>query len=238
MGELPSFRKHLTHMNSLRLFTASLIAASALTVPGLAQNTHTVQVAPSGFSFEPQDLNVNVGDTVVWVWNGAASHNVNSDDGAFFSGPPTTAPNTFSVTFDNTFLAANPVAGDFYGYHCQPHQGFGMVGSIQVLPERILSSTLAAGSTGNITTSGSIPGNTVIIAYSFSGTGTIPIVYGSLALSPPINQLPPRTADVGGRVLITVNVPIGMAGTTVHLHAAEILGPGDGILTYPLSVTL
>jgi plastocyanin len=225
-------------MNSLRLFTASLVAALAFTVPGLAQNTHTVQVAPSGFSFEPQDLNINVGDTVLWVWNGAIPHNVNSDDGAFFSGAPTVAPNTFSVTFDNTFLAANPVAGDFYGYHCQPHQLAGMVGSIQVLPTRLLTSTLVAGQTGNISTSGSIPGNTVIIAYSFSGAGTIPIVYGSLALSPPINQLPPRTADGSGRVLISVNVPIGMAGTTVHLHAAEILGPGNGILTTPLSVTL
>ncbi len=225
-------------MNNLRLFTASLAAALAFSVPSLAQNTHVVQVAPSGFSFEPQDLNVNVGDTVQWVWNGATAHNVNSDDGVFFSGLPTVAPNTFSVTFDNTFLAANPVAGDFYGYHCQPHQAFGMVGSIQVLPARTLSSTLVAGATGTITTSGSIPGNSVIIAYSFTGAGTIPIIYGSLALSPPINQLPPRTADGSGGVTISVNVPIGMAGSTVHLHAAEILGPGDGILTNPLSVTL
>jgi len=225
-------------MNSLRLFTASLVAALAFTLPGLAQNTHTVQVAPSGFSFEPQDLNINVGDTVLWVWNGAAAHNVNSDDGAFFSGLPTVAPNTFSVTFDNTFLAANPVAGDFYGYHCQPHQLFGMVGSIQVLPARVLTSTLAAGSVGDITVTGATPGNSVIIAYSFTGTGTIPIIYGSLALSPPINRLPPRIADPSGSVRISVSVPIGMAGTTVHFHAAEIFGPGTGILSYPASTTL
>lgn len=225
-------------MNSFRLFAASLVAASCLALPAMAQNTHTVQVAQSGFTFEPQDLNINVGDTILWVWNGGGAHNVNSDNGAFFSGAPTTAPNTFSVTFDSVFLAANPVAGDFYGYHCQPHQGLGMVGSIQVLPARSVTAILVAGQSGNISTSGSIPGNTVIIAYSFAGTGTTPIIFGSLALSLPFDRFPPRTADASGRVLIPVNVPIGMAGTTVHLHAVELLGPGQGLLTRPLSVTM
>ncbi|MHC4838112.1 MAG: plastocyanin/azurin family copper-binding protein [Planctomycetota bacterium] len=224
-------------MNLLRL--SLLPALFALTAgTALAQNTHTVTVGPNGtFTFEPPDLTLNVGDTVLWVWDGIAGHSVSADSGAFQSAI-VSAPNTFSVTFDAAFLAANPVAGDLYTYHCDPHRLAGMVGSIQVLPERVLSAPLVAGSTGTISVTGADPGNSILIGYSLTGNGPIPVVYGSLALSPPINQLPPQVADASGQVSLSVSIPAGLAGTTVHLHAAELFGGGGGILTNPVSVTL
>jgi len=225
-------------MSLTRLSLASLCALALTSAPALAQNTHVVTVGPSNaLEFEQQDLNINVGDTVLWVWDGSVRHDVVSVDGAFQSAF-VAAPNTFSVTFDNFFLAANPVANDFYAYFCSPHQGSGMVGSIQVLPERILSAPLVAGQSATISVTGANPGNTVIIAYSVAGSGPFAMVYGSLALSPPFNQLPPQTADGAGAVNIPVSIPPGLAGTTVFLHAAEILGGGSGILTNPVSVTL
>jgi len=132
-------------MSLTRLSFASLCALALTSVPALAQNTHVVTVGPSNaLVFEQQDLNINVGDTVMWVWDGSVRHDVVSNDGAFAS-PFVSAPNTFSVTFDSIFLAANPVAGDLYTYRCNPHAGAGMNGSIQVLPERILSAPLVAG---------------------------------------------------------------------------------------------
>lgn len=128
-------------MNLLRL--SLLPALLALTAgSALAQNTHTVTVGPKGtFTFEPQDLTLNVGDTVLWVWDGIAGHSVSADSGAFQSAI-VSAPNTFSVTF-----------------------------------------------------------------------------------------------DASGQVSLSVSIPAGLAGTTVHLHAAELFG-GGGILTNPVSVTL
>lgn len=225
-------------MTSLLRSGALLAAGLLLTSAASAQNNHIVEVAPLGFTFEPQDLNVNVGDTVTWVWAGGGTHNVVSDDGAFQS-PLTGAPNTFSVTFDGTFLASNPVVGDLYGYHCTPHRAFGMVGSIQVLDARVLSVTnFSAGQSGSIDVSGANPGGTVILGYSFAGNGPFSIGMGTLSLSPPFNQLPPLTADGAGNATFPVNIPAGLAGTTVHLHGAEMFGGGAGILTTPLSVTL
>jgi len=238
MGKLPLNRTN-PNMNPLHFASACLTALVLAASPALAQNTHIVQVAPNGsLTFEPQDLHINIGDTIQWEWNGFQSHNVNSDDGAFLSGVPTMAPNTFAVTFDSIFLAANPVAGDLYAYHCDPHQIFGMVGSIHVMSPRTLSAPLAAGQSSAITVDGANPGNTIMIGYSLVGAGPLPVNFGSLALSPPINQLPPRTADALGHISIPVTIPGGLAGTTVFLHAAELLGGGTGILTNPVSVTL
>lgn len=223
-----------TLLRSGALLAAGLLLSSVAS----AQNNHIVEVAPLGFTYEPQDLNVNVGDTVTWVWAGGGTHDVVSDDGAFQSALAS-APNTFSVTFDSIFLAANPVTSDFYAYHCTPHQAFGMVGSIQVMDARVLSVTnFTAGSAGSIDVSGVTPGGLVILGYSLAGNGPVSIAMGTLSLTPPFNQLPGLTADASGNATMPVNLPAGLAGSTVHLHGAEMFGGGAGILTNPISVTL
>ncbi|MDA0666943.1 MAG: plastocyanin/azurin family copper-binding protein [Planctomycetota bacterium] len=224
------------------LFRASTVFAIGFLLSGVAsaQNNHTVQVAESGFTFTPQDININMGDTITWVWNGAISHNVDSDiAGVFRSGLPVAAPNTFSVTFDALFIAANPVAADLYTYHCDPHQAIGMVGSIQVMAPRVLSLTnFSAGQFGTMNVDGLNAGGTVLIGYSTAGNSPLSVSFGTLSLSPPINQLPGLTANAAGHAELSVNLPPGLAGATVHLHAAELFGGGAGILTNPVTVVL
>lgn len=216
-----------------------LVAGFTLSTAATAQNNHTVKVAPAGFVFEPQDLNVNVGDTVTWVWFGAGSHNVRDLSGAFSSGSPVRAPNTFSITFDGIFLAANPVAGDLYDYVCDPHAPFGMVGSVKVMSPRVLSTTnFTAGQTGTIDVDGLEPGGRVVVGYSFAGNGPLDIRYGTLSLSAPFNQLPALTADAAGHASMNANIPAGLAGTTVFFHGGELFGGGAAILTNPLTVVL
>ncbi len=225
---------------SLLRFGGLLFAGLLLSSVASAQNNHTVQVAPNGrLEFSPKDMHINMGDTITWVWNGSMSHNVHADSNAFLSGNPVVAPHTYSVTFDAAFVAANPVPNDLYTYRCDPHQIFGMVGSIHVMSPRVLSVTnFTAGQLGTIHFNGANPGATLIIGYSTAGNGPFDVSMGTLSLSPPFFQLPPMVADANGHAMLSVNLPAGLAGATAYLHGAELLGGGAGILTNPLTVTL
>jgi plastocyanin len=100
-----------------------LIGAAALLLSThLAAATHQVQVI--SFRYEPSELTIQPGDTVVWT-NTGGSHNVVADDGSFRN-----AVSSAAWTFSRTFAAA----GEF-GYYCEPHgapQGIGMAGKIIV----------------------------------------------------------------------------------------------------------
>lgn len=217
---------------------AVLSVAVALALPAAAQNTHVVRVGANlTQTFEPANLIVGVGDTVEWVWEGGI-HNVNATSGAFLSGTPQPGPNTFSVTFDAAFLAANPVAGDVYDYVCDLHVVLGMVGSVKVLPARTLSVSATAGANAVIVSVGGNPGGTLILGYSLIGNGPTPTQYGTLALTPPFTQLPPQTYDGGGDVNLVMPVPAGAAGATVHVHGLELLGGGTGIFLPPVTTVV
>jgi len=92
-----------------------------------ANTSHAVDA--SGMSFTPQDLNITVGDTV--VWNATEGfHNINgstttfpSNPESFFNGAPAGSPWTFSHVFT--------IAGT-YDYQCDVHFSMGMVGTITV----------------------------------------------------------------------------------------------------------
>jgi plastocyanin len=82
---------------------------------------HTVQ--SGNFFFNPNSLNVTVGDTIKWV-NTAGSHTTTSSN--IPSGAATWDANLNSST--PTFLYKVTVAGT-YDYVCTPHISMGMVGS-------------------------------------------------------------------------------------------------------------
>ncbi len=86
-----------------------------------AAQAATVTVSVVNFNFTPATVNINVGDTVTWTGLGGG-HNVAADNGSFRSGSPG-AVATSSRQFNS--------AGSF-GYHCEPHQAFGMVGIVNV----------------------------------------------------------------------------------------------------------
>lgn len=90
-----------------------------------------VMVEVSSNVFTPANITIFVGQTVEWT-NVGGNHNVNGtlatfpdNPEGFGNGPAAPAPWTFSYTFN--------VAG-FYNYQCDPHAGFGMVGTVTVLP--------------------------------------------------------------------------------------------------------
>jgi plastocyanin len=93
-----------------------------------AATTFQVHVGPQGsLSFSPQNITINVGDTVEWIWDSsthsATSGTPGNPDGLFDSGV-LNAGATFSFTFST--------AGTF-SYFCTPH-GLccGMVGTVTV----------------------------------------------------------------------------------------------------------
>lgn len=190
-----------------------------------AQTTHTVELI--GLSFVPQDLQIEVGDTVEWEWVSGV-HNVDSDDGYFSSGAPVPPPSSFSVTFDAAFLASNPpIACNTYGYHCDPHLALGMVGTIKVGGPTLSVANLTAGQNVTITVTDATPNGIVGVAYSLAGGGptSVPVPgcgVMSLALSPPIVQLPASSANGSGTWTFTGPVPPGTTGVNVWMQAVDL----------------
>lgn len=115
----------------------SLILVLGLTSTVALAAPHAVAVGPGGtLTFSPATLNIAAGDTVTFSSDGTGFHNVASDagavttfrcangcDGAGGNGAPSGAAWTATVTF------ATPGT---IGYHCEVHQGLGMVGTINV----------------------------------------------------------------------------------------------------------
>jgi plastocyanin len=111
-------------MSKTTITTAVLLFLSFSGI-NFPQMVHVITV--QDFSFTPQSLTVQVGDTV--RWNAVQGHhNVRADDNSFTSGPPATAPWTFNHVFAST--GTNP-------YYCEPHGGpggTGMSGTVIVTP--------------------------------------------------------------------------------------------------------
>lgn len=105
-----------------------VVASMFVSVNSASANTVEVKMgADSGaLAFQPKEVTISPGDTVKWVNNKLAPHNVvfegeassKSHKGLLF------APGeSFDATFDE--------AGE-YTYYCEPHRGAGMVGKVIV----------------------------------------------------------------------------------------------------------
>lgn len=77
-------------------------------------------VAIVDFGFDPADVSVDAGTTVVWINQGAVAHTVTADDGSFDSGQLDPG-GSFTQLFDTVGT---------YTYHCEIHSE--MVGSVVV----------------------------------------------------------------------------------------------------------
>jgi len=110
-----------------------LLAALIWSVASHAQTKYMVTVRSN--SFTPKDLVINQGDTVVWT-NVQGFHNVNglqstypsntSNFGNNVAGPGWTFEHVFVITGNNDYV-------------CDPHAGFGMVGTVLVNPVSSIS---------------------------------------------------------------------------------------------------
>ncbi len=91
----------------------------ALRQPTVVSDAQRVDVEVFDNDFEPRDLTVNKGATVVWTFTGDLPHNVTDDRSAFAS--DTMVDGEYTRTFD--------AAGIFY-YYCTIHHG--MQGTLTV----------------------------------------------------------------------------------------------------------
>lgn len=118
---------------ALALVVSTVVLAAA---PAMATDYEVKMGSDSGLLvFEPANLTVKAGDTVTWVNNKMAPHNV-IFDASNIPGDKALADKishdqlTFAPgeSYATTFTADMP-AGE-YSYFCAPHRGAGMVGKI------------------------------------------------------------------------------------------------------------
>ena len=115
-----------------RLWIAGLFALTSLIVPAPAQAQ--TGVAMQGSRFEPAQLRVPAGETVVWTNNDAAGHGVAADDGSFDSHPGCGSLGGVCMRKGETFSHTFSTPGTF-AYYCKAHGGpggKGMAGSVTV----------------------------------------------------------------------------------------------------------
>lgn len=101
----------------LSLLFMSLLASVAMT------QDHIITL--EGIAFSPNDLTIQVGETVLFD-NVGGSHNVDGNDPMnpeSFGNSVAPAPWQYTYTFNTPGV---------YNYHCDPHEGFGMTGVITV----------------------------------------------------------------------------------------------------------
>ncbi len=121
-------------MKKLGLFLSSVLLAVMVMVgfTGSAQ-ADTVEVkmgADNGMlAFQPSKVTIKAGDTVKWVNNKLAPHNVVFDKSAKDADEHTHKGLAFAPgeSFEETFDEPGT-----YAYYCEPHRGAGMAGTIVV----------------------------------------------------------------------------------------------------------
>lgn len=123
--------------NSTKFLAAVFITILLCTSSGAQADVFEVTLEGLWYSYDGQqnmdiDLTINTGDTVRWLWV-EGFHNVVSgfpEDGnpgeIFSSGPPVDDP---GLIFEFTFLESG-----VFGYHCHPHEEFGMISYVTVIP--------------------------------------------------------------------------------------------------------
>ncbi|MSQ99320.1 MAG: hypothetical protein EXR85_08535, partial [Xanthomonadales bacterium] len=90
------------------------IAASFLPLVAAAATVNVTVGSGGQLRFTPNDITIQVGDTVHWTSTGG-THNVVADDGSFTSGSPGS-----NINFSRTFNSAAVVL-----YYCEPHSSPG-----------------------------------------------------------------------------------------------------------------
>ncbi|OKH20967.1 plastocyanin [Hydrococcus rivularis NIES-593] len=111
-----------------------VISSFVISAAPAAAETYTVKMgSDSGLlKFEPDTLTIKAGDTVKWVNNKLAPHNVVFDSSKMDEAVATKMSHKNLVfspgeSYESTFDEPGE-----YTYYCEPHRGAGMVGKIIV----------------------------------------------------------------------------------------------------------
>lgn len=110
--------------SAIRMILLMVIIAT-LSTAARAQVSHKVSVA--NYSFNPSQITIQVGDTVIWE-NTDGSHNVNGTKTTFPSNPEDFG-NNVGTNWTYKFVFTKPGT---YNYQCDPHIDQGMVGKVIV----------------------------------------------------------------------------------------------------------
>src|SRR5438874_10110396 len=111
-----------------------ILAGSVISVAGVlllvvsAAHAATGNVSIVDNNFQPQQLTVTAGDTVLWTDNGDNPHTVTADDGSFDSSNGGSGTLAKGQTFSHAFSTPGT-----HAYHCKIHGaagGIGMSGTI------------------------------------------------------------------------------------------------------------
>jgi plastocyanin len=117
---------------SLIVLTTLIAIGGLLLSPNAAMAAnYTVKMGSDGglLVFEPAKLSVKAGDTVEWIVNKSAPHNVVFDGAA-----KSISHSQLEMSPGSKFelkIPADLAAGD-YSFYCEPHRGAGMVGTLSV----------------------------------------------------------------------------------------------------------
>jgi plastocyanin len=152
-----------TKVTRLRARARSVVPVlTALLLPGWTY-AGSVGVDISGFAFKPANVNINVGDSVVWTQKDTTSHTSTSDTGLWDS-----KLLSINKTWTNTFTSAGT-----FPYHCTPHTF--MKGSVTVSNAVVAMPPQLVGATW--TSAGAFQ-------FTINGTaGTTYLIQGSLDLT-------------------------------------------------------
>jgi len=104
-----------------------LLITGAIFAPVTLKGQVSHHVTASNYSFSPNELTINVGDTVIWK-NTSGTHNVNGTTATYPSNPESFG-NALGEGW--TFTHVFKIAG-IYDYRCDLHYPMGMTGKITV----------------------------------------------------------------------------------------------------------
>jgi plastocyanin len=126
---------------TLTVLTVLLVISSfAVFTPSASAETYKIKLGSDKglLQFEPKNLTVKPGDTIEWVNNKLAPHNVVFDAAKIPGGDKALAKSLSNEKLlmspgqtASTTIPADAPAGD-YTFYCAPHRGAGMVGKITV----------------------------------------------------------------------------------------------------------
>jgi plastocyanin len=108
-------------------FAFVVCCAAVLSLLNARGDTIQVQVGAGGLKFTPQNVTIQVGDTVEWVW-AASGHSSTSGTPGNPDGMWDSGVQNLGFTFSHTFTSAGT-----FSYFCTPHGVCcGMIGSVIV----------------------------------------------------------------------------------------------------------
>jgi plastocyanin len=121
----------LKKLNLIFLTTVVVIGSLFFFPHAAMAASYTVKMGSDGglLVFEPAKLSVKAGDTIEWVVNKSAPHNV-VFDGAAKSLSHSQLEMAGGSKFETT-IPKDLASGD-YNFYCEPHRGAGMVGILSV----------------------------------------------------------------------------------------------------------